>query len=240
MPNRWLEKLSCVFLILFCIASCKSMVKIASDKSPAGSEDTINDYFLHRDIMTTYFYVGEYALTDSRVIDNRSSAWTANWIEFYGNIDSPEKRADYLPEGFTPKENPFYFALPYNDLTRDGYKEKIQEIIPWVDDSEHAQREWPYSYCKNRWIRIIYNDRVCYAQWEDVGPYETDDWQYVFGNRGPRNLLGGGAGLDVSPACIHYLGMKDNDRVHWQFVDFENVPEGPWKQIITASDPYWN
>jgi hypothetical protein len=174
------------------------------------------------------------------MLDNRSSAWTENWVKAYGNIDNPLKRDGYFPEGFIPKENPFYFALPYNDLTRFGYKENVEEIIPWAKELKEYGWEWPYSFCKNRWIRIIYNGKVCYAQWEDVGPFETDDWRYVFGSRRPKNTFNGHVGLDISPACYSYLGMIDNDYTHWQFVEFEDVPDGPWKKVITTSNPIWN
>ena len=34
---------------------------------------------------------------------------------------------------------------------------------------------------KNRWIRIVKNEKIAYAQWEDVGPFNTDDKDYAFG-----------------------------------------------------------
>ena len=37
-----------------------------------------------------------------------------------------------------------------------------------------------------------------------------------------------GAGLDVSPAVRDYLGMNDTDVTDWKFVDFAEVPNGPW------------
>ena len=36
------------------------------------------------------------------------------------------------------------------------------------------------------------------------------------------------AGLDVSPAVRDYLGLKANDVTDWRFVDFNEVPRGPW------------
>jgi hypothetical protein len=42
------------------------------------------------------------------------------------------------------------------------------------------------SVCKAKWVSIRRGNRVCYAQWEDVGPFRTDNWQYVFGNERPR------------------------------------------------------
>ena len=32
----------------------------------------------------------------------------------------------------------------------------------------------------------------------------------------------------MSPAVRDYLGMQDTDVTDWKFVDFEEVPPGPW------------
>jgi hypothetical protein len=71
-------------------------------------------------------------------------------------------------------------------------------------------------------------DRVAYAQWEDAGPFRTDHWEYVFGQERPKPNLNRGAGLDVSPAVRDYLGMNDTDVTDWRFVDFDEIPQGPW------------
>ena len=36
------------------------------------------------------------------------------------------------------------------------------------------------------------------------------------------------SGLDVSPAVRDFLGMEDTDVTDWKFVDFDEVPSGPW------------
>ena len=69
---------------------------------------------------------------------------------------------------------------------------------------------------------------MCYAQWEDVGPFRSDHWEYVFGNARPSPNLNRGAGLDVSPAVRDYLMLGSNDLTDWRFVDFQEVPSGPW------------
>ncbi len=84
------------------------------------------------------------------------------------------------------------------------------------------------STCKGRWIAIRKGNRTAYAQWEDAGPFRTDHWQYVFGNERPKPNLNKGAGLDVSPAVRDYLGLKPTDVTDWRFVDFKEVPRGPW------------
>ncbi len=71
-------------------------------------------------------------------------------------------------------------------------------------------------------------NRTVYAQWEDAGPFRTDHWQYVFGNEQPKPNLNKGAGLDVSPAVRDYLEMNYTDVTDWRFVEFSEVPRGPW------------
>ena len=50
----------------------------------------------------------------------------------------------------------------------------------------------------------------------------------MFGNDRPKPNLNKGAGLDVSPAVRDYLGMNDTDVTDWRFVEFSEVPRGPW------------
>ena len=57
-----------------------------------------------------------------------------------------------------------------------------------------------------------------------------------FGNAtNPRNIFDAKAGLDVSPAISHHLGMVDNEFTAWRFVDAADVPRGPWTDIVTSS-----
>ena len=72
---------------------------------------------------------------------------------------------------------------------------------------------------------------MAYGQWEDVGPFRTDHWQYVFGNERPKSNINKGAGIDLSPAIRDYLGMEGGmDTVDWKFVEFYEVPPGPWRR----------
>ena len=195
------------------------------------------EYFVHKDITTTLFWVGENADDDNGNISNRPSAWDEKWVKHYGGVDHPKKRDGYFPKKFIPKENPFYFALPYNDFDEDGnHKKDVTTVVPWAKDVLLVEGE---SICKNRWIKIMYKNKVAYAQWEDVGPFNEDDQVYVFGIAKPENDINKHAGLDVSPAVNDYLSLDGVDSVDWQFVDDKNVPDGPWKQIITTSGVYW-
>jgi hypothetical protein len=127
---------------------------------------------------------------------------------------------------FTPRQNPFYVALPYNDVTRGTTKPEARLVIPWFRE---AFRREGLSVCRDRWVAVRSRaGRVAYAQWSDCGPFRTDHWQYVFGMEKPRPNLNGGAGLDVSPAMRDYLGLQSTDVTDWKFIDARDVPSGPW------------
>jgi hypothetical protein len=53
----------------------------------------------------------------------------------------------------------------------------------------------------------------------------------VFGNERPKPNLNNGAGLDVSPALRDYLGLRQTDVTDWRFVEFTDVPRGPWATL---------
>ncbi len=175
-------------------------------------------------IVTTTFWIGEQP-TKNNPVPNQTSSWDTNWAKNYGGTDSPTNRANYLPASFVPRQNPFYVALPYNDVTRAGHKPEAASVIPWFKKAYQGPGK---TVLKDRWIAIRFNNRVCYAQWEDCGPFRTDHWQYVFGNERPKPNLNKGAGLDVSPAVRDFLGMNDTDVTDWKFMEFEEVPAGPW------------
>jgi hypothetical protein len=183
-----------------------------------------------RSIVTTTFWIGEQP-TRNNPTPNHISSWDMNWRESYGGTDHPDtaKRVNFHPAKFTPKQNPFYVALPYNDCMREGYKPEASQVIPWFRDGPLPGSK--RSVLKGRWVAIRHGKRVAYAQWEDAGPFRTDHWQYVFGNERPKPNLNKGAGLDVSPAVRDYLGMNDTDLTDWKFVNLFEVPEGPWAQI---------
>ena len=53
----------------------------------------------------------------------------------------------------------------------------------------------------------------------------------MFGNERPKPNLNRGAGLDVSPAVRDFLELKQTDLTDWRFVDFSEVPRGPWATL---------
>jgi len=193
------------------------------------NSETSGKYAWKNSIVTTVFWVGESAAPPRNPVSNFGSAWDHNWMQHYGGVDPPHPaaRAQYIPVTFVPRQNPFYCALPYNDiLTKGVTKPEARFVIPWF--AQTFQHEG-VSVCKDRWVAIRNHEgRVCYAQWSDVGPFRTDHWQYVFGNDRPKPNLNDGAGLDVSPAVRDFLGLRGMDATDWKFADFSEVPKGPW------------
>jgi hypothetical protein len=182
-----------------------------------------------KEIVTTVFWVGENP-TANNPVPNHASSWDAAWTKNYGGYDDPRpsRRRDYIPVNFTPRQNPFYCALPYNDKAREGHRPEAPKVVPWFKE---AYRGPGISVCKGRWVAIRKGNRTVYAQWEDAGPFRTDHWEYVFGNERPKPNLNRGAGLDVSPAVRDYLGLQDTDVTDWKFVESSEVPPGPWTKL---------
>lgn len=184
----------------------------------------------YKKVITTLFWVGETSDKSNGFIPNNKSYWDSEWLKHYGGIDDPQDRCGNYPCGFRPKENPFYFALPYGERDNAGGLKESARLIPWYKETPKNE-----SILKNTWIEIKNGRKICYAQWQDVGPFETDDFDYVFGKSAPKNTFGVSAGLDVSPAVWDCLGMKDNAVTEWRFIEKSKVPDGPWKLIETYS-----
>lgn len=218
------------------IQSLEPEIRTPSSQSPnMASLLNANRYPWKTNIVTTTFWVGEAATTNNPV-HNRSSSWDASWRDSFGGFDNPDptKRRGYFPAGFIPKLNPFYFALPYNDVSKGDFKPEARTVIPWFRQAFVKQGQ---SVCRDRWIAIrSRSGRVCYAQWADCGPFRTDHWEYVFGKARPAPNLNGGAGLDVSPAVRDYLRMSPTDVTDWKFVEFNEVPRGPWSEFGENND----
>ena len=206
--------------------------------APSKPRNQYTRYPWKRNIVTTVFWIGEKP-TRNNPVPNTVSAWDRRWTSNYGGYDNPSKSArdGFIPKGFTPGQNPFYFALPYNDISRTGTKSSAREVIPWFEESFYRSGR---TVLKGRWIAIRKHGKVCYAQWEDVGPFETDDWAYIFGDERPKTKKNKGAGLDVSPAVRDYLEFPGGyGTVDWRFVDVDEVPDGPWKKW-GANKPFAN
>jgi hypothetical protein len=194
---------------------------------PTASRPAATRFPWKTNIVTTVFWIGE-AAGGNNPVPNFKSSWDANWQGSYGGFDTPEtsSRRNYAPVGFTPRQNPFYCALPYNDVTHGQTKPEAPLVIPWF---KTAYTEPGRSVCQHRWIAIRKGNRTAYAQWEDCGPFRTDHFQYVFQGERPKPNLNHGAGLDVSPAVRDYLGLQPTDVTDWQFVEVREVAPGPWR-----------
>ncbi len=198
-------------------------------------------YSLHKNITATVFWVGE-PVGNGSSEDNSISAWDDDWEKDYGGYDDYINRNGYFPAQFTPKQNPFYLDLPYDDFDDNGNRRpNAYQVVPWANSQTWAPTE---SMMKNRWVKIIKDGAVCYGQIEDSGPYVYNDYQYVFGTAAPASQEANNAGMDVSPAlrdCLGFNGLNnDENKVDWQFVAASEVPPGPWKEIVTTSQINWH
>ena len=217
------------------VAQAASAATVVASLAPSAQD---NKYPVHHNISTTYFWVGEEADADNKNISNSPSAWDEQWAQHFGGVDDPKKRNGFVVAKFAPKENSFYFALPYNDFDENGDRKKdVNSVIPWASSKKWGATE---SICKNQWIKITRGGKVAYAQWEDVGPFKEDDQAYVFGTANPKSKTNDNAGLDVSPAVHDFLGLGDVDKTDWQFIDASQVPDGPWKTTTTTSQINWS
>lgn len=205
---------------------------------------TKSSYPLHTNITATVFWVGEPKGGGSSE-DNALSAWDDSWQKHFGCFDDPESRDGYHPKGCTPKENPFYFDLPYDDFDWEGNagrRSNANQVVPWAKTRKWSDDE---SMLKNRWLKISREGVTCYGQWEDAGPYVYDDAKYVFGHNDarPKSKQANNAGMDVSPAlrdCLKFIGKNnDSNKVSWQFIEAADVPAGPWKNIVTTRGTFW-
>jgi hypothetical protein len=182
-----------------------------------------NSYPWKMDIYTTIFWIGEGGTTVSST-DNVESAWDQDWRSNNGGSDTPNDREGYMPANHAARMNPFYVALPFNDL---AFPDKARRWLPagWYRSPRDGKQ---VSACKDRWVEIKNaQGETCYAQWEDVGPLRYDHAEYVFGEERPDTLTR--AGLDVSPAVADYLNITGKNCVtRWRFVDDADVPPGYW------------
>ncbi len=187
-------------------------------------------------ITATIFWCGEQP-TARNPTPNCKSSWDTKWAINFGGYDDPDPAArianhatgEFRPKKFVPKLNPFYIALPYNDVKAWGrHKPEASRVIPWFSRMQPRPGQ---TILKGRWVQMHYKGRSCFAQWEDCGPWVTDDWQYVFGNKPPKATQNGSAGIDLSPSIRDYLKLKSGAKVHWRFVEASQVPYGPWKKF---------
>ncbi|KAB1662559.1 hypothetical protein F8O01_01030 [Pseudoclavibacter chungangensis] len=214
----------------------------------------MGEYPWHTDIIATTFWVGEVFDPDAPDGSQMFSTYDENWYENYGGCDGvvvdgtceTEKRSaedDYFPTSMTPKENPFYLDVPFDDVNDPAAAAMRADVVPWASEEPYASMldDPSTSIMKNRWVEMRKGDATCYGQIQDAGPGEYDDAEYVFGedDARPKNTRYGGAGADISPALNSCLGFEDpngsTESLDWRFVDEADVPPGPWTRIVTTS-----
>ena len=238
-------------MLCFGLAGCLLLASII--QAPASSAAVVRTYPLHTGIVSTTFWVGEIFDPNAEDGSQMYSTYDEDWFAHYGGCDGTktggcqtERRTSvngFFPTRMTPKENPFYLDLPFDDLNdRNAYARRAQ-VIPWANDPGYAghAKDKSFSYMKNRWVQITKGARTCYGQIQDAGPGKYNDATYVFGttNARPQNKEYGSAGMDVSPALNGCLGFAeldgDSDVVSWRFVEAGSVPAGPWTKVVTRS-----
>ncbi|MDG2124038.1 MAG: hypothetical protein P8J87_10095 [Verrucomicrobiales bacterium] len=204
--------------------------------APVRSRSVYGAYPWHERIATTIFWIGESPTANNPTPNNKSS-WDPKWETNFGGFDDPNpanRTWDFCPKGFQPGQNPFYIALPYNDVLNSWTtKPETRRVIPWFKQKYVRSGR---SVCKGQWLAIRFGKKVCYAQWEDCGPFNTEDHGYVFGRRRPKNRSNGGAGLDVSPAVRDYMKIRSGAACDWRFVSVGEVPDGPWRRYGANND----
>jgi hypothetical protein len=83
------------------------------------------------------------------------------------------------------------------------------------------------------------NNKIAYAQWEDVWPLEEDDFDYVFWNKKSKNIFWLKAWIDLSPDLANYLNIDWEWDVQWNFVADYCVDNIIFKEKITKSNLNW-
>src|SRR5687768_2346466 len=111
-------------------------------------------------IVTTTFWVGESA-GQNNPVHNFSSSWDKEWYRTFGGFDNPDTGArralpdgGSIPSNFVPQGNPFYFALPYNDVERGKHKPEARIVVPWFKDIFEQEGK---SVLRDRWIAVRKN-----------------------------------------------------------------------------------
>ena len=175
-----------------------------------------------KDIVTTVFWIGEKP-SGNNPVPNRSSSWDANWTKSYGGFDDPNRspRHDFVPVDFTPRQNPFYCALPYNDKATNGHRKEAPSVVPWFQEAYQGPG---VSVCKGRWVAIRKGEQTvlrtvgrCRAIPD--GPLAVCVWKRETEaepkSRRRAGCFAGRAG---------FSWPSGYDVTDWKFVDFKEVP----------------
>ena len=115
-----------------------------------------------RNIVTTVFWIGERPSRNNPV-PNRRSSWDKDWTRNYGGFDDPNPahRSNYIPVKFTPRQNPFYCALPYNDKSVNGHRPEAPRVVSAVTSL--------WSWCRDERALRVEDGDACFPLWEQIG-----------------------------------------------------------------------
>ena len=242
-------------LVVVCSVAACSARSGGEQRSAGPSPEAPREgrYPIHTSIVATTFWVGEVFDPDaddgSQVVSTYDDAWMVNYGGCDGVVVDGDCRTErrvaangYFPTSMTPRQNPFYLDLPFDDVNDPEAAARRATVVPWANDPGWAEKlaDPEQSIMKNRWVAVRKGTEVCFGQIQDAGPGEYDDAEYVFGTHDerPANERYNGAGMDVSPAMNGCLGFRDlngeDDRVDWWFVDDDDVPPGPWLRVVTT------
>lgn len=173
------------------------------------SNQEASKYPIHSGINASTFWAGEGAGDANHNISNVPSAWESDWATSFGVEDWPglSRDSDYIPTDsrFTgdeyPKVNPYYFALPYNDMSEIVYDgDKVSNVvglqsdyttyyIPYLsrDGVKTTDTRWLYGYTrKGSATKIPWKDQSSWGdnrsmvkgRWARIR-YKGGDWVYA-------------------------------------------------------------
>ena len=99
----------------------RPIVPVRAPAAPAPTSRILYPWKLQ--VTCTIFWIGEQPSARNPTPNSKSS-WDQRWTENFGGYDDPEPAnrlanhttGEFRPKAFVPKLNPFYIALPYNDV----------------------------------------------------------------------------------------------------------------------------
>ena len=174
---------------------------------PTSSRPAVQRYPWKMNIVTTVFWVGEEAAETIRCLTTR-----VRGILIGQRITAARTTRSRAHAGITFQSRSSRGRILSTSrclITTSRTANSSPEaplVIPWFKQSYTGPGQ---SVCRHRWIAIRKGNRLCYAQWEDCGPFRTDHFQYVFGNERPKPNLNHGAGL-MFPRGARLSGASAN------------------------------
>ena len=127
------------------------LVACAAETAPSPAAHVSSGYPWHTDIVATTFWVGE--VFDANASDGSQviSTYDSKWWEHYGGCDgvvvdeecrTEARSADngYFPRHMTPRQNPFYLDLPFDDINNSTAFAQRSSVVPWAHEPGLSSR----------------------------------------------------------------------------------------------------